>query len=146
MFAVEASTDNTTTQPVGVEQPFPTKGTVPVVTPSPAKSSESASGKIKEAPKEKTRESATPTPSASPSASREQATRKRQSATTTRERVTTISGYTYCGNSAGAAQPCIDNGSLVLYYPRGEGTTPTLAGPNRSEERRGGQEWGRPCR
>src|SRR3546814_5784130 len=78
MFAVEASTDNTTTQPVGVEQPFPTKGTVPVVTPSPSKSSESASGKIKEAPKEKTRESATPTPSASPSASREQVTRKRQ--------------------------------------------------------------------
>src|SRR3546814_2641606 len=70
---------------------------------------------IKEAPKEKTRESATPTTSASPSASREQATRKRQSATTTRERVTTISGYTYCGNSAGAAQPCIDNGRLVLY-------------------------------
>src|SRR3546814_8489169 len=53
-----------------------------------------------------------------------------QSATTTRERVTTISEYTYCGNSAGAAQPCIDNGSLVLYYPRGEGTTPTLAGHN----------------
>src|SRR3546814_8715030 len=55
-FVGEASTENTTTQPVGVEQPFPTKGTVPVVTPSPSKSSESASGKIKEAPKEKTRE------------------------------------------------------------------------------------------
>src|SRR3546814_952816 len=50
-FAGEASTENTTTQPVGVEQPFPTKGTVPVVTPSPSKSSESASGKIKEAPR-----------------------------------------------------------------------------------------------
>lgn len=123
------STENTTTQPVGVGQsvsPFPPTGTVPVETPK-AKSSESASGAPKKSRQEKTRESRERAPSASPSAVRKQESATRERQTTTREKVTTISGYTYCGSSAGAAQPCIDNGSLVLYYPAG---VTTLAGHN----------------
>lgn len=126
-FHSSASTENTTTQPVGVGQsvsPFPAKGTVPVVTPTPsAKSSESASGAPKKRASKKTRESATPTPKASPSAVRKQATSKRQ----TTERVTYISGYSFCGSEVSAAQRCIDAGKLTLYYPAG---VKTLAGHN----------------
>lgn len=122
-FAGAGSTEDTRTEPVGVEQRLPTEGTAPVVTPSPEigtatsrpKSSESASGKIDKHERKKTRESTESAPSASPSAVREQATSKRQ----TTERVTYISGYSFCGRSAGEAQPCIDQGGLVLYYPAG---------------------------
>ena len=123
-FVSHPSTENTTT--VGVEEPLPAEGTVPVETPKP-ESSESASGKIKKDESKKTRESRESAPSASPSASREQESATRERQTTTRERVTTISGYTYCGSSASEAQPCIDNGSLVLYYPAG---VTTLGGHN----------------
>jgi len=43
------------------------------------------------------------------------------------ERVTRISGYTYCGAAVSAAQRCIDQGKLTLYYPAG---VKTLAGHN----------------
>lgn len=128
-FAGEASTENTRTEPVGVGQsPFPTTGTVPVETPSAsAKSSESASGAPKKRAEEKTRKSDERAPSASPSAVRKQQSTTRERQTTTREKVTTISGYSYCGASAGEAQPCIDKGQLVLYYPAG---VTTLGGHN----------------
>lgn len=124
-FGQAASTENTRTEGVAQEakvSPFPTTGTVPVETPK-AKSSESASKRPAERERSETRKSASPTPSASRSAPNRQATRERQ----TTERVTYIKGYTYCGASAGEAQPCIDNGSLVLYYPAG---VTTLGGHN----------------
>jgi hypothetical protein len=37
----------------------------------------------------------------------------------------TISGYRYCGRNSVWAQPCIDAGHIVLYYPAGQ---PVLAG------------------
>lgn len=41
--------------------------------------------------------------------------------------VTTIKGYVFCGKAVKAAQKCIDRGKLTLYYPSG---VPTLAGHN----------------
>ena len=40
-------------------------------------------------------------------------------------KTTTINGYRYCGPSPAQAQPCIDQGSLVLYYPT---SVPVLGG------------------
>lgn len=123
-FTETPSTENTRSvvRPTPSVSPFPEKGTVPVVTPKP-KVSVSPSKRPAESKRTQTRESASPTPSASRSAPKRQVTRERQ----TTERVTYISGYTFCGSSAGEAQPCIDNGSLVLYYPAG---VTTLGGHN----------------
>jgi hypothetical protein len=112
-FISAPSTEDT--RPVGVGQTLPTEGTAPVVTPSPVKSFESASKSPAERERSETRESASPTPSESSSAPNGASREKR----TTTERVTYISGYTYCGASASEAQPCIDKGGLVLYYPAG---------------------------
>lgn len=43
------------------------------------------------------------------------------------EAVTRIAGYVYCGSAVAAAQRCIDQGKLTLYYPAG---VKTLAGHN----------------
>lgn len=43
------------------------------------------------------------------------------------ETVTRIGGYTFCGSAVSAAQRCIDQGKLTLYYPAG---VKTLAGHN----------------
>ena len=43
------------------------------------------------------------------------------------EQVTRIDGYAYCGSAVPAAQRCIDQGKLTLYYPAG---VKTLAGHN----------------
>ena len=43
------------------------------------------------------------------------------------EKVTRISGYVFCGSAVAAAQRCIDQGKLTLYYPAG---VKTLAGHN----------------
>jgi hypothetical protein len=43
------------------------------------------------------------------------------------EQVTRIGGYAYCGSAVPAAQRCIDQGKLTLYYPAG---VKTLAGHN----------------
>jgi hypothetical protein len=43
------------------------------------------------------------------------------------EQVTRIGGYAYCGSTVPAAQRCIDQGKLTLYYPAG---VKTLAGHN----------------
>lgn len=43
------------------------------------------------------------------------------------ETVTRISGYVFCGSAVAAAQKCIDQGKLTLYYPAGVNT---LAGHN----------------
>ena len=85
-------------------------------TPKP-ESSESASGATNKSVSKNSRERIAVTPKASPSASR--------SASSSSESVTYINGYSFCGASAGAAQPCIDKGGLVLYYPAG---VTTLAG------------------
>lgn len=123
-FTSTASTEDTRSvvRPTPSVSPFPSRGTVPVVTPTP-KSSVNASKRPEKSRQEKTRESRERAPKASPSASRSAPSEKR----TTTERVTYISGYTFCGSSASAAQPCIDNGSLVLYYPAG---VTTLGGHN----------------
>lgn len=139
----------TNADPVGVEQsstyptfpkvsPFPPTGTVPVVTPSPSKSSEAPSKRPAANVKEKTRESVSASPSTSqkrvrdtPRASSSQrvesSTPKKTATPKPVPKVTTISGYSWCGSGVSNAQPCIDAGKLTLYYPAG---VATLAGHN----------------
>jgi hypothetical protein len=110
--------------------PFPSVGTVPVVTPSPAKSSVRPSGAVKKSSAEKTHESVSAAPSVSPSAVRD-TSRVSASLTLTaakkKPKVSYIKGYSYCGSKLSQAQRCIDQGKLTLYYPSG---VKTLAGHN----------------
>lgn len=96
--------------------PSPVVSTSPLA-PTPAESSESASGATNTSVSKNSRKRIAVTPETSPSASR--------GASSADESVTYINGYSFCGASAGEAQPCIDKGGLVLYYPAG---VTTLAG------------------
>lgn len=115
--------------------PFPATGTVPVVTPSPTKSSVRPSGAVKKSAAEKTHESANSAPYASPESVRKEAriiaahAAKLNAAAKKRPKpkVTTFKGYSFCGWSVKAAQRCIDQGKLVRYKPSGVNT---LAGHN----------------
>lgn len=122
IMATPPSTEDT--RPAGVElvpsvppwaSPSPTASVTPV-TPK-TESSESASGATNTSVSKNSRKRVAVTPETSPSASR--------SASSADESVTYINGYSFCGASAGEAQPCIDKGGLVLYYPAG---VTTLAG------------------
>lgn len=127
-------------RPAGVERPipspgvkpFPAKGTVPVVAPSPARSAESASGASKNDAGKKTRKSAASAPYASPSAVRAEARSIAQHASTltrtsTAPKPVYIKGYSFCGWTVREAQRCIDQGKLTRYKPAGVNT---LAGHN----------------
>lgn len=125
----------------GGVSPFPTSGTVPVVTPSPGKSSVRSSGEINKSAERETRKSANSAPYASPESVREEAriiaenvarlqSRDTSALTLTakkKPKVSTIKGYSFCGSKVSQAQRCIDQGKLVLYYPSGVNT---LAGHN----------------
>lgn len=134
-------------QSVGVARPtpsvstFPPTGTVPVVTPSPSKSSQAPSKRPAAAKRTQIPTRVSETPRASQSAVRATPKKSATSAPTkvaTRKptpkktvapapKVTTISGYSFCGSAVAAAQKCIDQGKLTLYYPAG---VSTLAGHN----------------
>lgn len=137
--------DRTTPSVSPTVSPFPSIGTVPVVTPSPSKTRESPSGAPKNVRQEKTHESVSASPSTSSERVREESrsiAERAKRATSTKtpapvkptakpqppaEVVTTISGYAWCGAGVTNAQPCIDQGKLTLYYPAG---VATLAGHN----------------
>ena len=125
----------------GDQRYFPSVGTVPVVMPSPTKSSEAPSQRPAAKRQEKTHESVSESPRASQKRVRDtpRATPTRDASKTTTskpepkktrppsEKVSTISGYAWCGSGVANAQPCIDAGKLTLYYPAG---VATLAGHN----------------
>lgn len=131
--------------------PFPTSGTVPVVTPGPEigtatsrpESSVRSSGEINKSAERETRESSANAPYGDAESVREEAriiaenaqrlqTRDTSTLTVTSTRkkkvpVSTIKGYSFCGWKVSQAQRCIDQGKLTLYKPSG---VKTLAGHN----------------
>lgn len=135
-FHSSASTEDTRSVGVAQESPFPTKGTVPVVTPT-SKSSESASGAPKASPSKKTHDSSKNAPYGDAESVRREAqstaknaaknTTPKKSAPKKTTKITYISGYSFCGSAVSSAQRCIDAGKLTLYYPAG---VKTLAGHN----------------
>ncbi len=136
------------TSPAGVGQtatPFPSAGTVPVVTSPPpkAKSSVSPSGASKKSAAEKTHDSSANAPYGDAESVRKEAriiaenaarlqSRGTSSLTVTaaakkKPKITYIKGYSFCGWSVREAQRCIDQGKLTRYKPSGVNT---LAGHN----------------
>lgn len=121
--------------------PFPTSGTVPVVTAKPSKSSVRSSGEIGNSTERETRESSVNAPYGDAESVREEARIIAESAARLQSRdtsalvltakkkakVSTIKGYSFCGWSVREAQRCIDQGKLVRYKPAGVNT---LAGHN----------------
>jgi hypothetical protein len=120
-------------------QPFPTSGTVPVVPESSVRSS----GASADAQQEKTHDDSANAPYGDAQRVRaeariiaENAARLQSRGTSTltitaakkpKPKITYIKGYSYCGSTVKAAQRCIDQGKLTLYYPSG---VKTLAGHN----------------
>lgn len=131
------------TTPSASVQPFPTAGTVPVVTVSPSKSSVRSSGASADAQQEKTHDDSANAPYGDAEHVRAEAriiaenaarlqSRQSSALTVTAKKPKPkppiyIRGYSYCGSKVSQAQRCIDQGKLTLYYPSG---VKTLAGHN----------------
>lgn len=127
------------TTPAASVSPFPTSGTVPVVTESAVRSS----GEINKSAQHETRDSSANAPYGDAESVRKEARIIAENAARLQSRDSSaltvtaakkkapkpvvFKGYSFCGWSVSAAQRCIDQGKLVRYKPAGVNT---LAGHN----------------
>ncbi|QEQ93623.1 cysteine protease [Streptomyces phage Zuko] len=139
---VDSTTPSSGVSATSTVRPFPSAGTVPVVTESP----ESASGEINKSAERETRDESANAPYGDAERVREEAriiaehaarlqSRNKPAAQSiaatgkkkAKPKITYIRGYSFCGWSVREAQRCIDQGKLVRYKPSGVNT---LAGHN----------------
>lgn len=124
--------------PASTVSPFPTRGTVPVVTVSPSRA-------LSERSKGQTHDDAANAPYGDAERVKAEARIIAQNAAKLSgpgvsstsgvvqvsakkpAKVTYIKGYVFCGRAAKTAQKCVDKGKLTLYYPSG---VATLSGHN----------------